>query len=599
MSFLKKDKTDWNFILVIVILAAIVGGWIFYLSSEKGGFVAGPLEINKIEEFKEDLSKTDVSKIDNNEDGIDVNKYDVDATRFRNLVIKFVREIAENYLDDGVSEVPEELKIEGNWEPHVIMYCKGEIKGEGSGEDKILSLALEKAVKNVLESEKCKSLTEENLKAAVFLVKFFYPPEQFSFVEHNAQVKEVIGDLVVIRNLDKELILQKIKQGKEFLYRMENEAEHGFYKKYDTLNDSFENRLHTVYSASIIYTFLYIYDLEKDEKILDEASDWADFLLSMQNKDKKDRNYGAFHYSYFLSDSGEKEKKFVVGTAALSIFTLLRLYDLSGELKYLESAKLAGDWLVTMQKPDGSMKPYTRYSGGKWVYGTKLSLLYNGQVLSSLSKLYKVTGDKKYYEAAKGIADLFAEKYEKEQGYIEGEYRTKNPISNSWVVMSLMDFYKVNQNDYYKNIIFELSEEILKNQKNDSDDLLYYGGWGGAYSTSGIGWIDEVMVEMYIFCKAQNVDDSVNGCEKYKDAVVKAIRWLVQNTYSEENTFFLKKPEKAIGGVFWNKLNKYVRTDSVCHALNGYIRIIDDLGDELLLSIPERPFEEILDELKK
>ena len=387
-------------------------------------------------------------------------------------------------------------------------------------------------------------------------------------------------DLVVIRNLDKELIRQKIEQGKEFLFRAMHENEHGFYKKYDALEDDFGNRLHTVYSASIIYTFLYINDFEKDERILEQVSDWGNFLISMQNKDEEDQRYGAFHYSYYL-DSKEKEKRFVVGTSALSIFTLLSLYDLTDESKYLESAELAGDWLIKMQKTDGSMNAYVRYSDGKWVYGTKESLLYNGQVLSSLSKLYGVTGEKKYYDAAEKIANRFAEKYEEENGYIEGEYREKNPISNSWVVMSLMDFYKVNQDDYYKRIIFELSDIILGDQIKETNNLLQYGRWDGAYSTSGTAWISEVMTEMYRFCKEQNKED----CDKYKDAVVMAIRWLIQNTYSEKNTFFLENPERAIGGVFWNQQNKYVRTDSVCHALNCYTRIMDDLEDGLLISI--------------
>ena len=141
--------------------------------------------------------------------------------------------------------------------------------------------------------------------------------------------------------------------------------------------------------------------------------------------------------------------------------------------------------------------------------------------------------------------------------------------------MSLMDFYQVSQIDYHKDIIFELADKILGNQIKDPNDPLNYGRWKGAYSTSGIGWISEVNGEVYRFCKEQR--EGSPDCDKYKDAVERAIRWLIQNTYSEENTFFLENPEKAIGGIFWNKQNKYVRTDSVCHALNGYTRIINDL----------------------
>lgn len=394
----------------------------------------------------------------------------------------------------------------------------------------------------------------------------------------------MVDGLLIIRNLDKNLIIQKIKEGKEFLYRMENKEERGFYKKYNALQDSFEKRLHTVYSASIIYTFLYIYDLKKDEKILEQASDWADFLLTMQNQDKTDRNYGAFHYSLYL-EPREKEKKFVVGTSALTIFTLLRLHNLTGDSKYLESAKLAGDWLLTMQKPNGFMKAYVIYSNGEWKYEEKESLLYNGQVLSTLSKLYKVTAEKRYFEAAEKIAQRFAEKYEKEGKYLEDEYRQKNPISNAWVVMSLIDFYRINPDDNYKKIIFELSKKILSFQKNDPNDILALGAFEGAYSSSGIGWLAEVMAETYRFCLVGNQED----CNDYKTAVIKAIRWLVQNTYSKENTEFLPNPERAIGGVFWNKDLKYVRTDSVCHGLNSYRRIFDYLEDGILLSIPKRP----------
>ena len=68
---------------------------------------------------------------------------------------------------------------------------------------------------------------------------------------------------------------------------------------------------------------------------------------------------------------------------------------------------------------------------------------------------------------------------------------------------------------------------------------------------------------------------------------------------SEGNTFFLGEPQKAIGGSFWNCENLYVRTDSVCHALNAYVSIINDLEDGTLLTIPEEPFEVILRGLKK
>ncbi len=383
----------------------------------------------------------------------------------------------------------------------------------------------------------------------------------------------IIDDLKIRneeKNSDKELILEKIEQGKEFLLRMEHPELHGFYKKYDAPTDSFEKRLHTVYSASIIYTLLKAYDFEEDERIWQGMSNWGQFLLSMQSQEEETR--GAFYYSYYFEEE-EKEQRFVVGTAALSIFTLLDLYQKTDDKEYLESAKLAGDWLLSMQKDDGVMMAEKKYKKGEWDYVEKESLLYNGQVLSALSRLYKETGNKKYHEAALKITNYFIGRVAEGGCYLGDDYRAENPISSAWVIMSLLDFYKINPNEYYKGIILNCSRYLSKRQITDADDPLYFGRWSMAFSTSGNGWLAEVMMEMYKFCR----EEKGTECNNYKEAVVNVIKWLIGNTYSEENSQSLKNPERAIGGIFWNSDEKYVRTDSVCHALNAYIGIVDEL----------------------
>ena len=534
--------------------------------------------------------------------------------------MQFVRTVAEDYFDEQPTPYPPELEIRGNWRLDITVYHRGEIKGNGSGKvkDEVLALTLAEATRDALVGG-APNLGEEDLEDARFLVTFSHSPfffghlnellsllpyfdmrfgrsfsdygRSFAFIEYDGAGKELVEDLVITRTLDKELILQKIEQGKEFLLRAMNEDEYGFYKKYDAINDDFGDRLHTVYSASIIYTLLKIYDFDQDERIMAGISDWGDFLISMQSRDTA--TYGAFHYSYYF-ESKEKEPRFVVGTTALSIFSLLDLYQRTGDAKYLESAKIGGNWLTTMQRADGSMKEHKRYRDGKWFSGTKESLLYNGQVLSALSRLYIITGEERYYDTAEGIAQRFAEKVEKEGYYLGDDYRWQNPISTAWVAMSLLDFYRTNQDEQYKDIIFRVGDELLAKQETDVNHPLYYGSWHRAYSTSGNGWLAEVMLEMYKFSREQNME----GSEKYKEAVIKVILWIIQNTYSEENTFFLKEPQKAIGGIFMDYSHRYVRTDSICHALNAYIGIINELEDGLLLSIPERPFEVVLDDLR-
>ncbi|MDD4876693.1 MAG: glycoside hydrolase family 76 protein [Dehalococcoidales bacterium] len=520
------------------------------------------------------------------EQGVSPVEFSGGSSQFRDTTVQFARLVTENYFNEQPMQYPDELAIRGNWELNVTIYHQGEIKGEGKGKDSdtLLSLVLEEATLNAIDNGSS-YFSKENIEDVRILISF--PNQEFSFIEYNGEGKELIENLVINRSLNKELLLQKIEQGKEFLLRAVNKDEHGFYKKYDVLNDDFGDRLHTVYSASIIYTLLKIYDFDGDERIMEGIPEWADFMLSMQSKDRK--VYGAFHYSYYYN-TREKEPRFVVGTTALSIFTLLDLYDRTGEDKYLTAAELGGDWLVTMQKDDGWMKPYKENKNGTWVYGTQKSLLYNGQVLSALSRLYGVTGDQKYYNTAEKIAQNFTEKVEREGCYLGDDYRSKNPISSAWVIMSLMDFYKINTDDYYKNIILRCSSDILGRQQLDTNKLLYYGTWDDAYSTSGNGWLDEVMMEVYKFYQEHGVE----GAGKYKEAAIRVTWWIIQNTYSAENTFFLKEPQKAIGGSVWNYKNLYVRTDSLCHAVNAYMGLVNEVEDSLLITVPEEPFDAVL-----
>jgi len=542
--------------------------------------------------------------------------------QFRNLTVQLVRTVAEDYFAQRQTQYPDELSVKGNWDLGIAVYHQGMVKGSGEyqANDETLSLSLEQATLNALDGRR-QDLNEEALEDVRFLVNFSRDPsfseqvetlftllpfynygvnrsfseyeQSFSFIEYNGEGKELIEDLVITRSLDKELMLQKIEQGKEFLFSAEHPDEHGFYKKYDTLEDDFGCRLHTVYSASIIYTFLKLYDYDQDERIMESIPDWADFLLSMQSKDEGTEAYGAFHYSYYFK-TGEKQQRFVVGTTALSIFTLLDLYDRTGDSRYLESAELGGDWLTRMQKSDGVMNAYIEYDYGRWETGDRESLLYNGQVLAALSRLYIATEEQEYYDTAEEIAEHFCERVENEGCYLGDEYRTPNPISSAWVIMSLLDFYKIDRDDYHKDIILRCGSDLLERQETDVSSPVYYGSWHGAYSTSGNGWLAEVMMEMYYFCREHDAD----GCDRYKDALIKVILWIIQNTYSAENTFFLEEPEKAIGGIFWNYENRYVRTDSLCHGLNAYIGILDDLEDDVLIYLPEEPFRVILDRLR-
>jgi hypothetical protein len=204
--------------------------------------------------------------------------------------------------------------------------------------------------------------------------------------------------------------------------------------------------------------------------------------------------------------------------------------------------------------------------------------------------MHRATSDAKYLDGAARSAGYLSRKVSSEGCYLGDDYRKPNPISSSWAVLALLDFAKATGDARSEETAFRCADELLKRQRRDPEDVYRHGRWQGSLSSSGNGWLAEVMSELYLHCREKGRD----GCDRFKDAAVAAIRLLLQYTYSAENAFVVKNPEAAAGGLFWSVTDRYVRTDSVCHAMNAYLNMLDHLGGGPLLELPERPLAERL-----
>ncbi|QRN05135.1 hypothetical protein GH742_09545 [Legionella sp. MW5194] len=283
----------------------------------------------------------------------------------------------------------------------------------------------------------------------------------------------------------------------------------------------------------------------------------------------------------------------MVGTTSKTIFTLLELNQFyPDEPKYLAAAKHAGDWLLTRVNQDGTVMPVASCTSGQWKDSNKQSFLYSGQVLSALSRLYGVTHDQRYHQGALKIAGQFLKQIQT-QGFIVGDdYRPANSISSSWVMMSLIDLAKVDNNPVYRKTIDDIAKAILARQITDKNDIYSNGRYLDAMTTSGNGWINEVMGVLYQFCTQQGG----NQCQRYREAMILTSRWLLQNAYTPQNTYNVKNPERAMGGFITNFTTRTVRTDAVCHGVNSLIMLLASTGNDNkpLINLPERPLIEIL-----
>ncbi|WP_434046077.1 MULTISPECIES: D-glucuronyl C5-epimerase family protein [Sorangium] len=508
---------------------------------------------------------------------------ELDNATFRDRTMTFVRQVIA-----GGDKVTCDLSLSSKrpFRAVVMGFQEGKQIARGDASDAGLCVALKGAARRAVAAA---GGTAEALAGARLVVEL--PDHHESMVESVERVEakgkgvELTQGLVPVRLLDKALLAKRIEDGKGYLLRVIDPQHKGVHKYYHAPADRFENELHTIYTASTALTLLKLHAYKPDERLLRLATEAAGFMMGMQSREMRDRTAGGFFYAFDL-ERKRPERRLVVGTASKSIFTLIELHGLTKEKKYLESAVMAADWLIAMQRPDGSVRSaLSGQEGGAWKVQGKESMLYTGQVLSALSRTYRATNNKKYLDAAAQTADFLLARIAKKGCFLGDDYRKPNPISSSWAVQSLLDFAKASGDQRAEHAVFRCADDLVKRQWRRPEDAYRYGRWQRSLSSSGTGWLAEVMSEVYHHCRQKGMD----GCDRYKDAVVAAIRLLLQYTYGPENSFVVKNPQVSAGGVFWSVRDRYVRTDSVCHAMNAYLNMMSELGEGPLLTLPERP----------
>jgi hypothetical protein len=406
-----------------------------------------------------------------------------------------------------------------------------------------------------------------------------------SMIEYAGIGLEVVGDVTAVRELTPELFDQAIVAQKEYLLRQIEPTHKAFFKLYNAATDRAETRLRTTYTASGLWTLLLMQDHTPDPRIAALIVPMADFLLSMQAQDGAQK--GAFHYAFEPANNA-KQQRFVVGTTAKTVFTLLELHRRSGEQRYLDAAVLAGQWLAARVRRDGRVVATTIWSPSKkrWVRFRRESILYNCETLSALSRLQQVQPQPQFHDAAARIAKRLLAKASDNAFFVGDDYRKANNISTSWLTMSFLDFARISDDPNYIAAVFTSAHVLSRRQVRDSSGALDFGRYQDTWASSGNGWINEVMVEVLKRCRAMARED----CTIFEADLLRNSRWLVQNTYRPENSFHIANPARAQGGSIRDSVSEEVRTDAVSHGGNSLIGVRQLLGDRARLRLPEDDF---------
>ncbi len=528
----------------------------------------------------------------------DVQPVALSADDFRDQVVAYVRAQTGHRLLGSAAPDAAALDArwsrpfrEKQWRLRVSAYRQGELRGAGTATATTLAEALDRASAAASADLIGAPDAAAQLAATRFLVVFDYLPDRrFAMVEADGHGREWIGDRVILRRFDAAALAAQITAGKRYLLRMQDARWHAWFRHYDAPTDRSDQRLRTIYTASALLTLFRLHEQQPDPEIARIIAPTLAFLHSMQLPDGAQA--GALRYSINTA-TGDKGCRLMVGTASKTIFTLLHLYQTRGGRAELRAAERAGDWLLGRVEADGRVQPkLVCTANGGWRVSGRQSFLYSGQVLSALSRLYAVTRAPRYYAAAGRIAGRMRAELDRQQGFVGDDYRAPNSISTSWVAMALDDYAAVDPQPGYARAIDRAMAAVQWRQIRDPRDAFDHGRFLDTMSSSGNGWINEVLGQLRASCRERGQSD----CDRYLGAMLASGRWLVQNSYTPANSLKLPNPARAEGGAIGSIRAGTVRTDAVCHALNGLLALARAKADDpgVWLDLPERRFDETL-----
>ena len=311
-----------------------------------------------------------------------------------------------------------------------------------------------------------------------------------------------------------------------------------------------------------MYTFFPSKDLEPDE-------DWglrnlnAVFVLAEIAKDQKDPvkiasvkkaidTFARFlkegHNGKWLDWPYQRRVRSIAGTAFL-LGAMLEL-EVPG---YEATMKQMTDAIISLQQPDGKL--LTDFAGN---YRDVDQMYYPGETLLILARYYKKT---KYKPALEAVEKA----YEFYQAFWNNKENQQGPFV-PWQVRAYQEAWSITKDRRYADFVFQLEDWMLKKYKPLGSDA--EPGRQGALSTqfAGTGVYSEGLSAATRL--AREIGDK-ERYERYSKALRGMMGYVLGLQFKDEDTYWVKRPDKVRGALSMRPDNEELRIDSTYHAISG------------------------------
>ena len=361
--------------------------------------------------------------------------------------------------------------------------------------------------------------------------------------DENDEVYDLISDIDdygrrKVDTVDKEYAAELVKNASGFLIdqvKDDGSFVYGYYPRFDKNIDNYNIVRH----ASTLWSLVCQYRMTGNEELVPVIDRAIDYMVENAIVERNDE------ISYLYEEKSDEIK---LGGCGVAVVALTEYMDAFGSDKYKDLAIKLGNGILTML--DQNSGEYYHVLDGEFIKKEQFrTVYYDGEATFALCRLYSLTSDEKWLDAAKSAVEHF----------ISADYVQ---YKDHWVAYSMNEITKYVDDERYYTFALRNAQENLDTIYNR--DTTYHTYFELLMSTFEIY---DRMIERGI-----HVDYLDNGfdLEYFLRTIYKRADHMLCGYFYPEYAMYMANPNSILDTFMVRHDGYRVRIDDVQHNVGGY-----------------------------
>ena len=361
--------------------------------------------------------------------------------------------------------------------------------------------------------------------------------------DENDEVYDLISDIDdygrrKVDTVDKEYAAELVKNASGFLIdqvKDDGSFVYGYYPRFDKTIDNYNIVRH----ASTLWSLVCQYRMTGNEELVPVIDRAIDYMVENAIVERNDE------ISYLYEEKSDEIK---LGGCGVAVVALTEYMDAFGSDKYKDLAIKLGNGILTMLDQDSG--EYYHVLDGEFIKKEQFrTVYYDGEATFALCRLYSLTSDEKWLNAAKSAVEHF----------ISADYVQ---YKDHWVAYSMNEITKYVDDERYYTFALRNAQENLDTIYNR--DTTYHTYFELLMSTFEIY---DRMIERGI-----HVDYLDNGfdLEYFLRTIYKRADHMLCGYFYPEYAMYMANPNSILDTFMVRHDGYRVRIDDVQHNVGGY-----------------------------